>query len=170
MARAAADTGESETSMAYLCMTTREGVAIDDGDDEAKSILLVDDEESFLFSLSRRVRKLLAGYHVYTASNGMQARAILSTVLIDLVISDLSMPVMDGVELGLWLAEARPQVPAIFLSSSPEPEMIASLQGHGFRFLQKPVDFQDLARTMRPLLGTNGAAYAQMMHERSFVD
>jgi two-component system, response regulator YesN len=138
--------------MTNLCMTTREGVAIEDCDTDLKSVLLVDDEQSFLFSLLRRVKKTYDGLNMYTAANGLQARAILNTVPIDLVISDVTMPVMDGLELAHWLAEARPLVPAIIMSSSADPETIATVRSKGFLFLQKPLDVQDLTRVMKQLL------------------
>ena len=148
--------------MTNLSMTTQEGVAIDDCDRDLKSVLLVDDDQSFLFSLLRRVKNMNDGLNVYTAANGMQARAILNTVPIDLVISDVTMPVMDGLELAHWLAEARPQVPAIIMSSSAEPETIATVTSKGFLFLQKPLGVQDLARVLQPLL--NGTPSGSVTH------
>ena len=62
------------------------------------------------------------------------------------------MPVMDGLELAHWLTEAMPQVPAIIMSSYAEPEIIAAIAEKGFHFMQKPLDVQDLARVMEPLL------------------
>lgn len=138
--------------MTGLCMTTQEGVAIDDCDGDLKNILVVDDDQPFLVSVVKRIKKISDCVSVYTAANGMQARAILNTVPIDLVLSDLTMPVMDGLELAHWLAEARPQVPAIMMSSYAEPEIIAAITSMGFLFLQKPLDVQDLARAMQPLL------------------
>ncbi len=139
-------------------MTAREGAATGCDSDETKSLLLVDDDQPFLFSLLRRIRMMHGGFNVYTAANGMQARAILSTIPIDLVISDLNMPVMDGMELALWLAEARPRVPAIMMSDRAEPETIAALAQKGFHFLPKPLDIQELVRTLQPLVfGPDGA-------------
>lgn len=136
--------------MTNLCATTQEGVAVD-CDADVKSVLLVDDDQPFLFSLLRRVKNMNGGLNVYTAANGMQARAILNTVPIDLVISDVTMPVMNGLELAHWLAEARPQVPAILMGSRAGPETIAAITGKGFTFLRKPLDVRDLARVMQPL-------------------
>lgn len=138
--------------MTNLCMTTQEGVAIDDCHEDFKNVLLVDDYQPFLISLLRRLKNTYPGLNIYTAANGMQARAILRTVPIDLVISDVAMPVMDGMELAHWLAEARPQVPAIMMSSQAEPEAIAAFASKGFPFLRKPLDFKDLDRIMQSFL------------------
>lgn len=148
--------------MTNLCMTSQDGVAIDDCDTDLKNVLLVDDDQSFLFNLLRRVKNMNEGLNVYTAANGMQARAILNTVSIDLVISDVTMPVMDGLELAHWLTEARPQVPAIIMSSSVDPETIATVTSKGFLFLQKPLGVQDLARVLQPLL--NGTPSGSVTH------
>lgn len=153
--------------MTKLCMTTQEGVAIDDCDSSLKNVLIVDADQPFLFNLVKRVKKKNECVNVYTAANGLQARAILSTIPVDLVISGLHMPFMDGLELAAWLAEARPQVPAIIMSAYAELETITAINKKGFYFLQKPLDYQDLFRTIQPLLygqrGENGT-----MISRSF--
>lgn len=146
--------------MTSLCMTTQEGVAIDDCDESLKNVLLVDGDQHFLFSLVRHLRKIADSLNIYTAANGKQAQSILSTVPVDLVISELKMPVMDGMELALWLSEARPQIPAIMMSGSADPETVVSLCQKGYSFFEKPLDHRKLFNLVHSLLSGEKPAHA----------
>jgi len=75
---------------------------------EKPRILIVDDEEEIRDMLSRHYRFL--GYEILTASNGQEALEILSKERIEIVISDIMMPVMNGVEL---LSKIRIDYPMI---------------------------------------------------------
>lgn len=81
-----------------------------------KTILCVDDNEQTL-----SVRKFLLetrGYRVYTAINGQEAIATFSTTHIDLVLTDLGLPQMDGNVLIGHLKEIGPDVPMILTSDT----------------------------------------------------
>jgi CheY-like chemotaxis protein len=79
-----------------------------------KTILCVDDNEQTL-----SVRKFLLetrGYRVHTAINGQDAIALFSSTQIDLVLTDLSLPQMDGNALIGHLKEIAPEIPMILTS------------------------------------------------------
>jgi two-component system response regulator CpxR len=81
-----------------------------------KTILCVDDNEQTL-----SVRKFLLetrGYRVYTAINGQEAITLFSSTQIDLVLTDLSMPQMDGNALIGHLKEISPEIPMILTSDT----------------------------------------------------
>jgi len=81
-----------------------------------KNILCVDDNEQTL-----SVRKFLLetrGYRVYTAVSGHEAIAIFSTTHIDLVLTDLGLPQMDGNALIERLKEMGPEIPMILTSDT----------------------------------------------------
>jgi two-component system, cell cycle sensor histidine kinase and response regulator CckA len=86
----------------------------------APLILLVDDEESIRTML--RVTLQRHGYQVVEASNGSEAIALFQEheSTLALVLSDVIMPEMDGVELARRLAERRPSLPILFISGSCE--------------------------------------------------
>src|SRR5512143_2957821 len=111
-----------------------------------KNLLIVDDDDAF--------RKAVAegGVSVYTAENGEQAVAIIRNVAMDLVITDLRMPAMDGAELALWLAEDRPSLPVIVMSAYADSATVRELEAKGNHFLDKPLDFNDLLVKIRALL------------------
>jgi DNA-binding response OmpR family regulator len=84
-----------------------------------RSVLIVDDE----FGLAELLREMLSdhGYDVVLASNGQLALDILGERRIDLVITDMMMPVMDGSELAAAMRanEAHRHVPIVMMTSLP---------------------------------------------------
>jgi CheY-like chemotaxis protein len=79
-------------------------------------ILLVEDEELLLAGVQEMLE--IQGYKVVTAQNGSLALACLSEHPVDLVITDLVMPQMDGVEFVTQLRKFNPDVPVIVVSGS----------------------------------------------------
>ena len=84
-----------------------------------RSILIVDDE----FGLAEMLRDMLRelDYDVALAINGRLALEVLRQRKVDLVITDLMMPVMDGLELGAAMrkCEAHRQIPIVMMTSLP---------------------------------------------------
>ncbi|HEX9114013.1 MAG TPA: response regulator [Nitrospirota bacterium] len=117
-----------------------------------KNLLIVDDDDAFRKALAEGISLMEGGVSVYTAENGEQAVAIIRNVAMDLVITDLRMPAMDGAELALWLAEDRPSVPVIVMSAYADSGMVRELEAKGNHFLDKPLDFNDLMAKIRKLL------------------
>ena len=77
-------------------------------------VLVVDDEERITAFLARSLAP--QGHTVVTASNGVQALAVLATQEVDLVLLDLVMPEMNGLQCLAAMAEAGPVPPVIVLS------------------------------------------------------
>ncbi len=113
----------------------------------AETILVVDDHEA--------VRELIevilgrAGYQVLTASNGPDAlRIARDTRQIDLLVSDIEMPLMRGDELAVHFARLHPAAPVLFLSSSERPGGTTI----PFQFLTKPFGVGALRDSVHRLL------------------
>lgn len=84
-----------------------------------KTILCIDDNEQTL-----SVRKFLLetrGYRVLTATNGQDAITLFSSTQVDLVLTDLGLPQMDGNQLIGHLKEISPEVPMILTSDTVRP-------------------------------------------------
>ncbi len=77
-------------------------------------ILIVDDEAPMLFVIQHLLRA--EGYEVSTATNGKAAIEIASTQAFDLIMTDLIMPRMDGIEMILALRVTHPDTPVIAMS------------------------------------------------------
>src|ERR1019366_10029535 len=101
-----------------------------------KRVLLVDDESLIRKLISGNL--VAAGYVVQTAADGLDALAKLRTGLPDLIISDLNMPRMSGLELLGVVRRRFPQIPVIAVSADDEmPEGLAAdahFRKNGFGF------------------------------------
>lgn len=111
-------------------------------------VLLVDDEQSILLMLSTILSK--EGYQVATARNGQEALKVLERETFDYVISDLSMPVLDG--LG-FLREYRQQgwdMPVIIMSAYGTVESaIEAIQAGAFDYVFKPFQPDEVLLALR---------------------
>ena len=84
-------------------------------------ILVVDDDESIREILSEALEVM--GYHVITSQNGIDALSKLKNAFFDLIITDLQMPVMDGLSLACKVKQRLPHMPIILITGQ-EKEII----------------------------------------------
>ncbi len=118
------------------------------------SILVVDDEQGLLDTLAQVLTA--AGHRVVTASDGQKIGAILAKVRVDLVLTDLLMPEMDGTEVIAELRKKQPGLPLIAMSgggrmSSAECLKIAKILG-AHAILEKPFTNEQLLSTIDRLV------------------
>jgi DNA-binding response OmpR family regulator/predicted regulator of Ras-like GTPase activity (Roadblock/LC7/MglB family) len=110
-----------------------------------KNILLVDDEKSFLLSLEEMLKDSAEKYSVQTANNGKEAVNIIEKGNIDLVVTDLKMPEMDGFDLIAYISGSKPTMPVIAMTAFGTPDMENRLMEMGaFQYIEKPIDFPTL--------------------------
>jgi two-component system cell cycle sensor histidine kinase/response regulator CckA len=122
-----------------------------------KTILVVEDEDV----LRAAIRRLLQeqGYTVLEAPNGSAALHLLEEGpggRIDLVLTDLRMPVMDGRQLASALARRRPSLPIVFMSGFTAQLMDLRLVSPNLAFLAKPFRNHDLIAAVRGQLARSG--------------
>ena len=119
-------------------------------DERAPRILVADDEESSREALTSRLRR--DGFEVVTAADGEEALARFRQAPVDLVIVDLEMPRLDGLECCRRLRAAGP-VPVIALTEGPDEEaLVASLDAGADDCLAKPVRPRELRSRVQALL------------------
>lgn len=109
------------------------------------SILLIDDEESIRLSLSRQLRK--AGYGVTLAENGEQAMAILSSGdgAIDIVLTDLMMDGMDGIQVLKNIKQLKPEIHVMLLTGFGSMQTVIDAMHFGAHdYLLKPLNQEEL--------------------------
>jgi CheY-like chemotaxis protein len=110
-----------------------------------KYVLIVEDEKTFQLTLLDGLRKYEQDLRVLTAENGRIAKEILETLPVDLIVTDLKMPEMDGIELLAYIRKNHPYVPVIVMTAFGNPELEKWLQSIGvFAYLEKPIDFMEL--------------------------
>ena len=122
----------------------------------AARILMVDDEEDLELLVRQRFRRRIrkGEYEFLFAHNGKEAlEALDNNPDIRLVLSDINMPVMDGLTLLGQLEEAKPEVKAVIISAYGDMDNIRTAMNRGaFDFVTKPVDFNDLQITIEKTL------------------
>lgn len=109
------------------------------------NILLVEDDEA----VRQVYRRLLErdGFNVLLASNGLEALDVFEHAKVDLVLSDIGMPDMNGVELLKALRLEDLDVPVILMTGNPQIDSATDAVALGaLRYLTKPVDGHELAR------------------------
>jgi CheY-like chemotaxis protein len=119
------------------------------------TILLVEDEELLRAGVQEMLE--IQGFRVITAPNGQEALACLTSEVIDLVVTDLVMPQMNGIDFVQQLRKIRPDVPVIVVSGSTRNIMqrfgIDTIQVPGANAsLSKPFKSIDLVAQIRQLL------------------
>ncbi len=118
-----------------------------------KNILLVDDNGYFLEGLSMSLGIYLKNCKILTATNGEQALEILKSVPIELIVSDLYMPNMDGYMLTKSVKEKNPDMQVFIMTGGAVAEMKKRLATLGVsRCIEKPFGFKELADLMSAAL------------------
>ena len=119
-------------------------------------ILVVDDEEDLELLMRQRFRRQVrrGEYELFFACNGREALGVLEeNPDIRLVLSDINMPVMDGLTLLSQLVEIEANVSAVVVSAYGDMANIRTAMNRGaFDFVTKPIDFQDLQLTVEKTL------------------
>ena len=121
-------------------------------------ILMVDDEKSVLNMAS--IVFEMSGYKVITASHAGQAFEAYEqqSKNISAVLLDLTMPIMDGIELSRRLVEIDPEVKIIVSSGQTTPDKELELRNLGVHhFLHKPYNASQLLKTMRDVISPQEA-------------
>src|SRR3990170_5082573 len=104
-----------------------------------ENILVVDDDEDILELIERHLSN--KGYEVVTAYDGEQALPLLEKVKFDLVITDLKMPKIDGMEVLRKVKEKDPNIEVVILTGHGTMDTVieALRDGGAFDYLQKPL-------------------------------
>lgn len=116
-----------------------------------QSILLVDDEEIARTNMNHVLTK--EGYDCFCASNGVEALAVLGREEIDLVVTDLKMDQMDGIELLQEINRTHPEVPVIMVTGfATVASAVDAMRQGAAHYLGKPVNLEELRATVHKVL------------------
>lgn len=129
-------------------------------------LLIVDDEEEFRSATSKTLGR--RGYHVIEAASGEEALAAIRRKTPDVVLLDLKMPGMDGIETLQEIRKIEPRLPVIILTGHGDYDAaVTSIKLEVVDFLQKPVDVEQLSRRIRTLLERDGGKH---LRERTIAE
>ena len=122
-----------------------------------KNILVMDDEELIIKSLIKLLGK--TGYQVLVAKNGQEALAIVEEESIDLIVADIRMPGLNGVETICALYKQAEQkntakIPVIFITGYADDQIRQKAKTlKPVAYIYKPFDIQDLVKKIEEVLG-----------------
>jgi CheY-like chemotaxis protein len=137
--------------------------------ESSPQILVVDDSEDI-----RELLQLIlegAGYRVTVAADGSQALAAVRASRPDLVITDISMPGMEGFEFLVSLrSDVSPPLPPVVVCSGFDVAGEEALRLGATRFMPKPIEPAALVRMVQEALSGRQADKAMVAHERAFVE
>jgi len=119
-----------------------------------KNVLIVDDEETLTWSMAKSLSKDKDKYEVLIANNGQEAINLLNKYNIDIVISDIRMPDINGLDLLIKIRKEFPQTKVIIMTAygSSEIQREANRRGSLF-YIEKPFEISDIRRIIIDLIG-----------------
>lgn len=114
-------------------------------------ILLAEDEAAMRTYLARALEN--AGYSVVAVDRGTEALPLLETEHFDLLLSDIVMPEMDGIELAQRCAEVSPETKVMFITGFAAVTLKASREAPQAKVLSKPFHLRDLVMEVQRVFG-----------------
>lgn len=130
-----------------------------------ETILIVDDEKNYLVVLSSFLSG--EGYEPITADNAQQALDIVENTDLDLVLTDMKMPSMDGIELLKRIKENSPDLPVVMMTAYGTVEKaVEAMQLGAFNFVLKPFQNETLKQIIRNAVST----YSVLKENRRLVE
>lgn len=129
------------------------------------AVLIVDDEKNTREGLARALRRK---YEVFLADSGKEALDLLSSESVDVVLSDVRMPGMDGITLLKRILARTPQPVCILLTAYGTVDTAVEAMKHGaYDFMTKPVNLDRLEMVLTRALSTREMAQEnRMLHEK----
>lgn len=110
-----------------------------------KRVLIVDDEEDLTWTLNKKLSKDKHLFELLIASNGREALELLSQVPIDVVVSDIRMPEVGGLELLMEIKKKYPQTKVIIMTAYSSPEQRSkAIQAGCLYYIEKPFEINEL--------------------------
>jgi len=135
-----------------------------------KQILIVDDEKKFLLSLTEGLKSRLDDVKVFTAHNGKEALEVLKFTTVDLLITDLKMPVMDGFELLAIMSSHFSSTPVIVMTAFGTPNIEKHIRKFGsVQYLEKPTELSVMSDKIRQTLANKTQGFVQGITLPTFV-
>ena len=122
--------------------------------EQTKTVLLVEDTEDNRFMMRRLLE--MAGYHVVEATNGEEAVTLAHSERPDLILMDLSLPIIDGLAAtrAIRKLEGFAETPIVAVSAHDTSDFQADALAAGCdSYITKPIDFSQLELLIARLLG-----------------
>lgn len=133
------------------------------------NILVVDDEQSMRDFLKILLHK--EGYGVETANNGDSALKKLQSAGCDLLISDIRMPGMSGLDLLSQVKEDNPDLPVIMITAFASPDdAVSAMKNGAFDYISKPFNVDEIKSVIHSATSQKDATQSRQQLAQSFPD
>jgi len=121
---------------------------------DLKKILIVDDEETLTWSMAKSLSKDREKYEVFIANNGREALNLLEKNKIDLVISDIRMPDINGLDLLVKIRKEYPQTKVIIMTAYGSSDVQKEANRRvSLYYVEKPFEISDIRKIIIDLIG-----------------
>ncbi|HUK99410.1 MAG TPA: response regulator [Nitrospirota bacterium] len=118
-----------------------------------KNILIVDDDKTFLETLTSYLGSKCANYTVLTAEDGEKAIEVLKSHAVNLILTDLMMPHADGYKVIAFVKQSVPSIPVIIMTAAWSLELESLIRKIGVvRYIEKPFHKEDVDRMITEIL------------------
>jgi len=118
-----------------------------------KKMMIVDDEETLTYSLYQSFILAQQNFEVVTAASGEEASEKLRSSKFDLVITDISMPGMSGIELLTYIKKNYPETEVIIMTAYGSEEKREEAMKNGARYyIEKPFEIREFKQLVMDLL------------------
>ena len=116
-----------------------------------ETILIVDDEKNYLVVLEALLSA--EGYEIVTANDGRAALSTIREADLDLVITDMKMPGMSGIELLEECKKIKPELPVIMMTAfGTIQKAVEAMRKHAYDYIEKPFENEKLKQTIKKAL------------------
>ena len=134
-----------------------------------KRVLVVDDDPVVRSIVTSTLRNY-KDFAVLTAENGRVAKTLLNIIKIDMVIADLEMPIMSGLQLLSYMKSHYPDTPVIVLTWFLKKEIEDSLMSMGYKqYLEKPLEVDAILEMIADTFKEKGVAQVQGISTSAFL-
>lgn len=133
------------------------------------NILVVDDEQSMRDFLKILLQK--EGYGVETGNNGATALKKLQSASFDLLISDIRMPGMSGLDLLSQVKESNPDLPVIMITAFASPDdAVSAMKNGAFDYISKPFNVDEIKSVISSATSQKDATQSRQQLAQAFPD
>lgn len=115
-------------------------------------VLIAEDNATFLTILKAGLERHEGRFEIITAKDGEEAIKVLERESISLLVTDLRMPKIHGLDLLAYMNQAHPGIPCIVITAHGTPQIKEMLQEDVLHYIEKPFKAEDLARLIIPAL------------------
>lgn len=130
------------------------------------NILLVDDQREILEDIKRRVNwEKLGVNRLYLTNSASEAKKTAQEEAVDILLTDIEMPVENGIELSGWFRKNYPQIPCIFLTAHADFQYAQNaIRNGGFDYILQPARTEEIEDVIRRCI-----EYLRQIHEREML-